>query len=333
MARPPRIEFPDAIYHVTARGIERRAIVADDADRRAWLKRLKDVVDRYRWRLFCFVLMDNHFHLFVQTPEPNLSAGMHDLIGGYATYFNTRHGRPGHLFQGRFKGVLVEAEGHWLALSRYLHLNPVRGGLVDRPEQWPYSSYPGYIQVGDRYNWVDYGRVLAEFGGDTRAARRRYAAFVEQGLGRELKSPLASAMHGMALGSPKFLGTIRERLGERPPEPEMPPLEPTRASRPSIERIVAAVASHFACDPAAWKYGTRCDSLARAVAAYLARQNSGLRTAAIARSLGYRATSSVTMACRRVEKTLCEDELSEAIRTIEDALGVAHSIVNSERGG
>jgi len=320
MARPLRIEFPDAIYHVTARGIERRPIVADDRDRRSWLDRVEKVVRRYRWRMFAFVLMDNHFHFFLQTPEPNLSAGMHDFIGGHATYFNARHRRSGHLFQGRFKDVLVESEGHWLELSRYIHLNPVRAGLVDRPEQWPWSSYPGYACPRRRVDWVDYFRVLGEFGGDSPAAERRYRTFVEEGLTRKLDSPLASALHGMVLGSREFFETIRARLRDHPGEPEVPLLKHARAPRLGMPQVLDAVARHFDCDPTRWQQGRRCDGLARAVAAYVARQQTALPSGAIAKSLGYRAASSVSMACRRVEASLGERELARAVRQISEEL-------------
>ncbi len=148
MARPLRIEFPDAVYHVTSRGNERRAIVADDRDREKWQGLLQRTVTTFRWRLFAFALMDNHYHLFVQTREANLSAGMHLLNGSYAGFHNRRHGRAGHLFQARFKAIVVEGEGHWLEVSRYVHLNPVRADLTARPERWQWCSYAGITGRG-----------------------------------------------------------------------------------------------------------------------------------------------------------------------------------------
>ncbi len=321
MARPLRIEFPDAIYHVTARGIERAAIVADDRDRDAWLRRLERTAQRYHWRVFAFVLLDNHFHLFFQTPEPNLSVGMQDLSGGHAGYFNARHRRSGHLFQGRFKAVLIEAEGHWLEVSRYVHLNPVRAGLAAKPEPWKWSSYPGYCRQSGRLDWMDYGPVLAEFGGDNRAGIRAYRAFVEQGLRERLASPFSQAFHGVILGSQAFVEQVRARLNARDADPEVPLLDRVRnVPRPGTEQVILAVGEHFGCDPAQWRSGRRCDELARAAAAYLLRQLTAQRAGTIAQSLGYRGSSSVSMACRRIEKAMETPDFAELIGQLAEKL-------------
>ena len=166
MARPLRIESPGALYHVMSRGNERRRIVRDDADRQKWIEWLRRTVETHGWRLHSFVLMPNHHHLFVETPEANLSDGMHYLNGSFTGYFNRRHRRSGHLFQGRFKAHLVEEEGYFLEVSRYVHLNPVRGRLVERPEAYRWSSYPGYRRAAQALPWVTYARVLGEFGRD-----------------------------------------------------------------------------------------------------------------------------------------------------------------------
>ena len=146
-----------------SRGNERRAIVRDDVDRQRRLDWLQRTVETYGWRLHAFALMTNHDHLFLETPEPNLSAGMHLLNGSYTGYFNLRHRRVGHLFQGRFKAHLVEEEGYFTEISRYIHLNPVRAKLVERPEQWKWSSYGGYRSrkggVGVGYVRACVGRV------------------------------------------------------------------------------------------------------------------------------------------------------------------------------
>ena len=139
MARPLRIEFSGALYHVMSRGNERGDIVRDASDRQKRLDWLRRTVETYGWGLHAFVLMTNHVHLFVETPEPNLSAGMQYLNGSYTSYFNRRHSRAGHLFQGRFKGNLIEKDGYFLQVSWYLHLNPVRPNVVARPEDYRWS--------------------------------------------------------------------------------------------------------------------------------------------------------------------------------------------------
>ena len=141
MSRPLRLDHAGALWHVTARGNERREIFVDDEDRREFLRLLGRSVGLFGWKLHAWVLMSNHFHLFVATPEATLSRGMRQLDGDYAQYFNRRHGRGGHVFQGRFKAVLVQREAHLLELARYVVRNPVRAGLTKSPEDWPWSSY------------------------------------------------------------------------------------------------------------------------------------------------------------------------------------------------
>jgi hypothetical protein len=144
-----------------------------------------------------FVLMPNHEHLFVETPEANLSAGMQLLNSSYAGYFNRRHNRVGHLFQGRYKGHLIEEDGYFLQVSRYFHLNPVRARLVARPEDWQWSSFHGYQQARRSLEWVTYARVLGAFGADLSQARRAYTRFVREGLHDPPPSPWASAQLGI----------------------------------------------------------------------------------------------------------------------------------------
>ncbi len=325
MARPLRIEYAEAVYHVTARGNGRRAIVGDDRDRDRWLWLLGRTVGARHWRVFAFALMDNHFHLFCQTPEANLSAGMRDLNGGYAGYFNARHRRSGHLFGGRFKAVLVESQGHWLEVSRYVHLNPVRAGLVARPEQWKWSSCRGYHRAARRLGWVDYATVLEAFGGESSSARRAYRAFVEEGLGRRLDSPLRAAVHGIALGSEAFLETVRRRLRPQAPDRDVPALARMQEGRrPGLERIAAAAAREFGCDRDQWRPGRRCDDLGRAVAAYAARRLGNPPARAIAEALGYRDVSSVSVACRRLERAMEQPRLARRVQTLVRKIATNH---------
>jgi len=301
MARPLRIEFPGAIYHVMSRGNERQPIVRDDVDRRKRIEWLSRTVETHAWRMHAFVLMDNHDHLFVETPEGNLAAGMHLLNSSYTGYFNRRHGRSGHLFQGRYKGHLIEEEGYFLQVSRYIHLNPVRAGLVDRPDQWPWSSFPSYRWARRAVDWITHERVLGEFARDASAARQAYAHFVTAGVVDPPPSPFAKAVGGLLLGSKAFVERIGKLLDDRPDDPDVPQLEPLR-SRPPLQRIVAVVCDHFGQSPSDWGSGRRRNDAARAVAAYLARRCFGYPLTDIAQTLGYRGHSSVNSAVRRVEQ-------------------------------
>jgi REP element-mobilizing transposase RayT len=178
MARPLRIEFPGALYHVTSRGNARRRIFLDDADRERFLRFLERVCARFAWLCHAYCLMGNHYHLVLETPGPNLSRGMQQLGSSYAQSFNRCHRRCGHVLQGRYSAILVEKETHLLELARYVVLNPVRAGLCEAAEDWRWSSYratcglerpPAFLQVG----WL-----LAQFGSDTEQAQARYTAFV-----------------------------------------------------------------------------------------------------------------------------------------------------------
>jgi REP element-mobilizing transposase RayT len=301
MARPLRIEFAGALYHVMSRGNERRAVVRDDADRQKRLDWLERTVETYGWRLHAFALLTNHEHLFVETPEANLSAGMQFLNGNYTSYFNRRHRRAGHLFQGRFKAQLIEEEGYFLEVSRYVHLNAVRAKLVLRPEDYRWSSCPGYVQARQALAWVTYGRVLGEFAAEAREARRAYAKFLRAGLSEPAASPFAATVAGVLVGSEAFVERMRHLLGARSEAKGVPELKRLRL-RPSLERIVTEAASRFGCDAERWSPGRRSDDAGRALAAYVARRRFGYSATEIAEHLGYRGPSSVSHAVRRVEQ-------------------------------
>ena len=147
MARPLRIQYSGAFYHITSRGNERRDVFRSKADRERFLFYLATATERYHARIHVYCLMSNHYHLLLETPEGNLSQIMRHINGAYTTYFNTKRKRAGHLFQGRYKAILVEADEYATHLSRYIHLNPVRAGMVSVPEDYTWSSYHYYIRV------------------------------------------------------------------------------------------------------------------------------------------------------------------------------------------
>ncbi|MCH8154354.1 MAG: transposase [Proteobacteria bacterium] len=182
MSRPLRLQFPGAVTHVTSRGNAGQAIYLDDADRVRFLDLLGREIEQQRWRCHAYCLMDNHYHLLFETPEANLVAGMKRLNGAYAQTFDRRHGRVGHLLQGRYTAILVDRESHLLELCRYVVLNPVRAGLVERAAEWRWSSYQATAQARQnraRQNrapptpaWLDVAWVLEQFGSAPTAARR-----------------------------------------------------------------------------------------------------------------------------------------------------------------
>ncbi len=223
-------------------------IVNDNRDRAKWLELLDRVALRYGWRFFAWVLMDNHFHLFLRTPNPDLSAGMHDLNSGYASWFNRRHERVGSLYQGRFKAILVENESYAWTLSRYIHLNPCRAKLVKRPEDHAYSSYRYFLRSRGAPEWLDWRTVLDEMGKNRPRSRIAYRQFVEQGLQQEIESPLDQVVARVLLGSQDWVEHIRQKLDIEETDPNLPQLG-WLACRPSLEQIESAVAADFQVPP------------------------------------------------------------------------------------
>jgi REP element-mobilizing transposase RayT len=174
MARPWRIQFENAVYHITTRGNNWQNIFLDDGDRVIFLKLLDRAITRFKLEVFAFSLMSNHYHLFLRTPEANLSPAMHWLNGTYTVYFNFKHKRIGHLFQGRFKSVLVLDDAHWLHLSMYVHLNPVRAGMVQDPARYKWSSFADYIGLKPRFAWLQRDEILSRYGSSRIARLRNY---------------------------------------------------------------------------------------------------------------------------------------------------------------
>ena len=237
MARPLRIEFPGAIYHVTARGNAREAIFHDDADRGLFLGALGEVVARFGWCCHAYCLMDNHYHLLIETPRGNLSLGMRQLNGVYTQRFNRRHARVGHLLQGRFKAILVERETYLLELARYIVLNPVRAKIVKSIERYPWSSYPGTVGAAPASPWLSTDWILGQFAKTRSIAQQRYAAFVLQG--KTLPSPWPEVKGQVLLGSDGFLDKLRPLLEDKAGLTEIPRAQ-RLAHRPPLRHLFTA---------------------------------------------------------------------------------------------
>ncbi len=181
MARSLRIQFPGAVYHVTSRGNARGMVFDDDSDRAKFLDVLSSVIEKYRWLCHAYCLMGNHYHLLLETPEANLSRGMRQLNGIYTQVFNRRHGRCGHLFQGRYKAILVDKDSYLLTLCRYIVLNPVAARMVATPEDWHWSSYAATAGLVTSPPFLTTDWSLSQFSQNREAARQRYREFVAEG--------------------------------------------------------------------------------------------------------------------------------------------------------
>jgi putative transposase len=241
MARPLRIEFPGAVYHVTSRGNEKRPIFKNNGDRNAFLAFVAEAGKRFGWSITAWVLMTNHFHLVIQTPEPNLSRGMHWLNGSYAGWFNHAHKRCGHLFAGRFKAFLVEKETYFAEVLRYVVLNPVRAGMVKSPELYAWSSYRSTAGIDAAPDWLDVTAALTPFAPDTELAQTYYREFVGAKIGSE-DCLWDSAIHGLYLGIEAWAKKLRVIVESKPRSTDHPKLQRT-VGRPKMHEVVSAVAT------------------------------------------------------------------------------------------
>ena len=246
MARPLRISYPGAFYHITARGNEKKDIYKNDRDRIKFLEYLASATERYGARIHAYCLMSNHYHLLLETPDGNLSEIMRHINGAYTTYFNIKRGRSGHLLQGRYGAFVVDADEYAEELSRYIHLNPVNAGLVERPEAYAWSSCQDYFGMRPAPEWLHQDFILSYFGQKESAARRNYRGFIEKTLGQKIRNPLENVIGSTFLGSQAFIDDIRGKyLGEKKSDRNLPALKKIM-SRPSIESIQDAVRSEFA---------------------------------------------------------------------------------------
>jgi REP element-mobilizing transposase RayT len=251
MARPLRIEFAGALYHATSRGNRREPIYEDDEDRQLFLATLGEVTGRMNWICHGYCLMTNHYHLIIETPEGNLAKGMRQLNGVYTQASNRRHGRVGHLFQGRYYAVLVDSGAYLLELARYVVLNPVRAGMVDQPDAWPWSSYKAMVGAAEIPEWLATEGLLTQFNERQVDAQRQLKKFVAEGIG---KPSIWAALKGQIyLGDEEFVRRAQARLGGASEDVNVPQVQrrPPPLSLADIERqsssrdgaIVAAYAS------------------------------------------------------------------------------------------
>jgi putative transposase len=215
VSRPLRLEYPGAVWHVTSRGNERRRVFQDEADRERFLSILGRTVGLFRWKLHAYVLMGNHYHLLVETPEPTLSRGMRQVNGLYTQAFNRRHRRAGHLFQGRFKAILVEKESHLLELCRYVVLNPVRAGMSKKAAVWGWSSYRATAALKLAPEWLETDWTLKQFGRRRSEAVQKYRQFVADGK-KAGYEPWKQVQGQIYLGSDEFLAEMERRAKRSP---------------------------------------------------------------------------------------------------------------------
>lgn len=314
MSRPLRINYEGAFHHITARGNERRKIFLSKADYDAFLAFLGDAAQRYGIIIHCYALMGNHYHLVVETPKGLLSRFMHDINSGYTSYFNAKRKRSGHLFQGRYKSLLVDKDSYLLELSRYVHLNPCRAGITERPEDYRLSSYRAYIYP-DEKTIVSRDLILGMISSGRKNAPDQYRMFVEEA--RE--PPSFTAYGGMILGSKQFVRESLDRIDkESVNKHETSRKKLLNAPPPDIQEIISSLAL---------AYHVPEESIAssgpyRHHAIYLLRKYTILSNSEIGQFFGITVSAVSKAVTRLTAKMRTDREVNQGIRTVEEKLSL-----------
>lgn len=293
MPRQPRLHFPGAVYHVIHRGNDRREIFFDNEDRHRFLLLCQEGCVRFHWRVHAYCLMENHCHLAVQVGTVPLSNIMQNISFRYTQYINKRYQRIGHLFHGRYKSILVDKDNYLLELIRYIHLNPVRAGIVERPEHYLWSSHREYCQEKSA-TWLTTDWGLSFFSNNADHAVKKYQDYVEKGIAEGSRKEFScGTSEGRLLGDDTFIESALKRDKAQD------------AVKCSVGDIVSAVCQVYHIEECQLVSQSKSQpaATARAMAALLVRNARGLSLTEFANYL-QRDLSSISQAARRLEMSL-----------------------------
>ncbi|HKL48920.1 MAG TPA: transposase [Desulfuromonadales bacterium] len=306
MARKPRIHFPGAVYHVILRGNAGQNVFLGDIDRFRLFLLLQEGTERFGYRVHAFCLMDNHIHLVLQVGEQPLSKGMHNLSFRYTRWMNYRQNRSGHLFQGRYKPVLVDADNYLLELTRYVHLNPVRAGMVSSPADYQWSSHNAYLG-NDQFPWLCTEFVLSQFQKDDHSARKAYSVFILAGMeGHDFGERILKDGGGGILGDDDF---AKQVLGSGARGPR---------KKSSVEKLQELVLAEFACsmEELGSRSQKRSFTRARSVIGWLAMQSETASLTEVGKWFG-RDVATMSAAVRRLDEKKKQDmELQKGLKRL-----------------
>ena len=311
MTRQLRLEFPGSFWHVTSRGNERHDIFRDDFDRRFFLETLGEAVERFDWILPAYVLMSNHVHLALRLTAATLSKGMRWLNSTYARAFNRRHHRVGHLFQGRFHGVIIDEQTYYLEVLRYIVLNPVRARIVQKPEQFRWSSHLAAIGAVTPPGWLAVEDVLAHFANTRELAQKRYRTFIHDAIGSE-RRPWDDLIGQIYLGRKEWMDKIKEEIAVRPRSDDHPRMQ-REFRQLAMTDVVSAVAQTWSVDAARIRRGR--GGVARLAAAWVASREAFLTNREIAAGLRLQSAGRVTQMLQECDRLL---DRSPALRAAVD---------------
>jgi putative transposase len=307
MARPLRIEYPGAFYHVINRGNAGEEIFKNIRDREKFMTNLETATERFDLRIHTYCLMTNHYHLLVETPRANLSQAVKWINVSYAAYYNRKHQRRGHLFQGRFKAILVDADAYLKHLSRYIHLNPLRAKMVEDLAVYRWSSYPAFIGKLASPAWLKTEWLLSMFGNQPKVAMRNYQRFVETKEWASIDNPSKDVIGGLLLGSADFVNWVKTTCIDRSTLNGEISQAVELKSQPSPDDIVARICEEFSCMKNDVVQRGRKKNTARDVAIYLARDLSGVSNVQLGTYFGQISGAGITVRYNHLMQQLNTD--------------------------
>lgn len=308
MARPLRIEYPGAFYHVMHRGNASIDIFKSNSDREKFLTSLGKAAARYAIKIHAYCLMPNHYHLLIETPEANLSQSIKWINVSYATYFNRKRNRSGHLFQGRYKAIIVHADEYIKQLSRYIHLNPARAQIVAHVKDYPWSSYPAYSGRAKTPEWLETDWLLPLFGQNAENAKARYRNFVEATPVDEIGNPERKLVSGCILGDQKFVEWIKHNHLKLKADNREIPHQKKLSHSIDTENIVSIVCEAFQCRPESIRQKGKKGNLARDIAIFLCREHSAETGVSLGQFFGGISGAGITLRVHKIHNLIRQDD-------------------------
>lgn len=319
MSRPLRIVYPGAWYHVMNRGRRRERIFSEEEDFRAFINLLRESIDAWGIRVGAYCLMSNHYHLLMQTPLGNLPRAMRHIDGVYTQRYNRRYGHDGQLFRGRYKAVLVQAEGYLVEVVRYIHQNPKRAGVETEFGAYPWTSHQGYLSSARRWEWLAKEPVMSLIAGVAADRRRAYIEFIRRNISEEVRRFYSLVNLKSVLGTSNFIQWVKDSFSDAMSSPEILCAD---LSKTTFEKVLLAVSDCYGIKLSDLRIPRRgISNEARKAAVFLARKRTGESLASIARRLGLKRHSSVVSVLRRLGEELRLDKsLKGRLDRIEKSL-------------
>ena len=321
MTRPLRVEYPGAFYHVYSRGNAGEKVFNGKRDKEKFLEYLGKVTERFAVVIHTYCIMSNHYHLLIETHEANLSAAIQWLNISYAVFYNKKHQRSGHIFQGRFKSILVDKDEYIKQLSRYIHLNPVRAKIVSEPLEYPWSSYSSFVGETKESEWLETGGLLGHFGRKLKESITNYKSYVEKVNVEAIKNPNKEVSCGFVLGDDDFVKWVYKKfISSRGENKEIPELKKIRP-QVSVDKVVKIVCDEFECKKEYILQKGRKRNIAREITIYIARDICGETGKKLGEYFGGVSGMAITLSYNSIFNKSCKDnKLKKKIDKIKNKI-------------